>query len=71
MLGTTQAVKPTTRNKASKLAKQSGENAVVYQAEVGKRVVQLVTTKSAFDACPNKNAVAYIATLDANGNHVD
>jgi hypothetical protein len=71
MLATIQSVKPTTRNKASKLAKASGENAVIYQTEIGKRVVQLITTESLFNACPNPNQVAFVAKVDENGNNVD
>lgn len=71
MLATIQAVKSTTRNKAGKLAKASGENAVIYQAEMGKRVVQLVTTETLFNACKNKNMVVFVAKVDENGNNVD
>ena len=71
MLATIQAVKSTMRNKAAKLAKASGENAIIYQGEQGKRVTQMITTESAWNSCPNKIKVVFLAKVDENGNNVD
>jgi sensor histidine kinase regulating citrate/malate metabolism len=66
-----QSVKNTIRNKAAKKAKETGENVVVYEATVGKQKVQMITTVSMFEKCPNRNDVEFIAVIDENGNYVD
>ena len=71
MLQTIQPVKPTTRHKAAKLAKVSGENVVIYQAEIGKKIVQPIATESEWNACKNKDKVAFVVKVDENGNNVD
>lgn len=65
------SVKNTIRNKAASKAKETGEHSVVYEAIIGKKKVQMITTVSQFEKCPNRNDVEFIAVIDENGNYVD
>jgi len=65
------SVKNTIRNKAAKKAKETGEHSVVYEAPVGKKMVQMITTVSMFEKCPSRPDVKFVAVIDENGNYVD
>jgi len=58
-------------NKAMQLAAKSDENAVIYEASIGKSKQQLVATVSQYENRPADAEIELIATVDKDGKFVD
>jgi hypothetical protein len=57
--------------RAARMAKESGQNVVVYLGQVGIKDIEICVTAKVWEAAPEKPGVKFLAVIDENGNYVD
>lgn len=56
---------------AQKLAAKTGDNVIIFEAEIGDEKKQFIATETELNGSPNKNELKTLAIIDKNGNYVD
>ena len=57
--------------RAANMARTTGQNVIVYEAEVAKRKCEICVVQKVGEQSQEKEDIKFLAIIDENGNYVD